>query len=158
MTVIAGLPAHVLFIHFMVALVPLTAVLEMLCAVWPAARRRLVWLVLTLAVVTLVLTPLTVEAGQWLYDREENPGEILQTHAERGEWMIYFSVAMALVAVALAVLPRFDGRSDRRRTVVRVATMLIALVVGISSIVTVVRIGDSGARAVWGDELTEADS
>lgn len=158
MTVITGLPAHVLFVHFMVALVPLTALLEILCAVWPAARRRLVWLVLALAVVTLVLTPLAAEAGEWLYDREQNPGEILQTHAERGEWMIYFSVAMVLVAAALAVLHRFDVRSDRRRTVVGVAMAVVALVVGISSIVTVVRIGDSGARAVWGGELTEADS
>lgn len=157
MTVIAGLPAHVLFVHFMVVLAPLTAVLEILCAVWPAARRRLVWLVLALAAVTLVLTPLTIEAGEWLYNREQNPGDALQAHAERGEWMIYFSIAMALVAVALAVVHWLDGRSDRRRTVVKAAVAVTALVVGVSSIVTVVRIGDSGARAVWGGELTEAD-
>ncbi|OBB37318.1 DUF2231 domain-containing protein [Mycobacterium sp. 852002-51961_SCH5331710] len=157
MTVIAGLPAHVLFVHFMVVLAPLTAVLEILCAVWPAARRRLVWLVLALATVTLVLTPLTIEAGEWLFDREQNPGDALQVHAERGEWMIYFSVAMALVAVALTVLHWLDGRSDRRRTLAIVGVALTASIVGISSIVAVVRIGDSGARAVWGGELTEAD-
>ncbi|MEO3758844.1 DUF2231 domain-containing protein [Mycobacterium sp. B14F4] len=158
MTVISGLPAHVLFVHFVVVLAPLTAVLEILCAIWPAARRRLVWLVLALAVVTLVLTPLTVEAGEWLYNREQNPGEILQTHAERGEWMIYFSIAMVAVAVALAILQRLEGRSDKGRPVANVAVALVALVVGISSIVTVIRIGDSGARAVWGGELTQADS
>ncbi len=157
MTVIAGLPAHVLFVHFMVVLAPLTAALEILCAVWPAARRRLVWLVLALAVGVLALTPLTVEAGEWLYNREQNPGDALRAHAERGEWMIYFSIAMALVAVALAVLHWLDGRSDRRRTVIKAAVALTALVVGVSSIVVVVRIGDSGARAVWGGELTQAD-
>ena len=45
---------------------PLTAVLAILCAVWPAARQRLVWLVLALSVLTAVLTPLTTEAGEWL--------------------------------------------------------------------------------------------
>lgn len=75
MTVFAGLPAHVLFVHFVVTLIPLTAVLEMLCALWPAARQRLVWLVVVLAAATLVLTPLTVKAGEWLYDREQQPGQ-----------------------------------------------------------------------------------
>ena len=157
MTVVAGLPAHVLFVHFVVVLAPLTAALEMLCAVWPSARQRLVWLVLALAVITLVLTPLTVEAGEWLYNREQNPGEVLQTHAERGEWMIYFAIAILLVAIALAVLHRFEKRLSRRRAVAHVAVALVALVVGISSIVTVIRIGDSGARAVWGGELTQTD-
>lgn len=155
---IAGLPAHVLLVHFMVALVPLTAVLEMLCAIWPAARRRLVWLVLALAAVTLVLTPLTVEAGEWLFDREDNPGDVLRTHADRAEWMIYFSFAMALVAVALAVIHRIEGRSEPPRAMAQIVVAVVALAVGISSIVAVIGIGDSGARAVWGDELTEADN
>lgn len=158
MTVVAGLPAHVLFVHFIVVLVPLTALLEMLCAVWPAARRRFVWLVLTLAVITAVLTVLTVEAGEWLYNRERDPSVILQTHAERGEWMTYFSMALLLTAVALAVMHWLDGRSDRRHLAANVAVALVILAVGISSIITVVRIGDSGARAVWGGELTQADS
>jgi hypothetical protein len=44
LTTIMGLPAHVLLVHFIVILAPLTAVLAILYAVWPAARRRLVWL------------------------------------------------------------------------------------------------------------------
>jgi hypothetical protein len=61
-----GLPAHALLVHFIVVLAPLTAVLAILCAVWPAARQRLVWLVLALALVTTGLTPLTTDAGEWL--------------------------------------------------------------------------------------------
>ena len=44
-----------------------TAVLEILCCLWPAARRHLVWLTLVLAVATTALTPITTEAGEWLY-------------------------------------------------------------------------------------------
>lgn len=37
-----GLPAHPFLVHFIVVLAPLTAVLAILCAIWPAARQRLV--------------------------------------------------------------------------------------------------------------------
>src|SRR6478672_9241144 len=61
-----GLPAHVLLVHFIVVLAPLTAVLAIVCTFWPAARQRLTWLVLALAVITAALTPLTTDAGEWL--------------------------------------------------------------------------------------------
>jgi hypothetical protein len=48
------------------------------------------------------------------------------------------------------VLHWLEGRSDSRRTAATVVVAIFALVVGVSSIVTVVRIGDSGAHAVWG--------
>jgi hypothetical protein len=43
LTTISGLPAHVLLVHALVVLAPLTALLEVLCALWPAARRSWVW-------------------------------------------------------------------------------------------------------------------
>jgi len=43
-----------------------------------------------------------------------------------------------------------EGRSDKRRTVATVIVAIVALAVGVSSIVGVVRIGDAGAEAVWG--------
>lgn len=150
MTTIAGLPAHVLLVHAIVVLAPLTAALEILCAIWPAARRRLVWLVLAFAAVNLVFTPLTTDAGEWLLNQRSQVSAVLQTHADRGEWMIYFSVALLVVAVALAALHWLEGRSDKRRTVATVVVAIVALVVGVSSIITVVRIGDSGAHSVWG--------
>jgi hypothetical protein len=151
MTTISGIPAHALLVHAIVVLAPLTALLEILCAFWPAARRRLVWLVLALAAVTLVLTPLTTSAGEWLLQEGGPPRPILQEHVERGEWMIYFSVAMLIVAVALAALHWAESRSDKPRKAAAAVLAVVSLVVGVSSIVTVVRIGDAGAQAVWGD-------
>ena len=157
MTTVSGLPAHVLLVHAMVVLAPLTALLAILCGIWPAARRRLVWLVLVLALVTAGLTPLTTEAGEWLFDRARQPSEILRTHAERGGWMIYFSVALVVVAIALALLHVAEGRSEKRRVGANILVAVLALAVGISTCVTVYRIGDSGARAVWGGKVTQAD-
>jgi hypothetical protein len=150
MTTIAGMPAHVLFVHAIVVLAPLTALLAMLCAVWPGARRRFVWLVLALAAVVLALTPLTTSAGDWLYNREQHPSDMLITHAERGQWMILFSAALFVVAIALAVLHRLESRSDKPRMTAAVIVAVLTIVVGVSSIVGVVRIGDAGAQAVWG--------
>ena len=151
MTTISGLPAHALLVHAIVVLAPLTALLEILCGFWPAARRRLVWLVLALAAVNLILTPLTTEAGEWLYDQKRRHTPIMQEHVERGEWMIYISLALLIVAIALAVMHWLEGRSDNRRTVATAIIAIVALLVGVSSIVGVYRIGDAGAQSVWGD-------
>jgi hypothetical protein len=150
MSMIAGMPAHPLLVHAIVVLAPLTALLEILRGFWSAARQRLVWLVLALVAVTTARTPITTEAGEWLYNQQAQPSAILQTHAARGAWMIYFSFALLVVAIALAVLHWLAGRSDRRRTVATVVVAIAALVVGVSSIVGVIRIGDAGAEAVWG--------
>lgn len=150
MTTITGIPAHALLVHAIVVLAPLVALLEILCAFWPAVRRRLVWLVLALAAVNLVLTPLTIETGEWLYGQQSQPSDILVAHANRGQWMVVFSAGLLVVAIALAVMHWLESRSDKRRTVATVVVAIVALVVGVSSIVGVVRIGDAGAEAVWG--------
>ncbi|MGK2880778.1 MAG: DUF2231 domain-containing protein [Mycobacterium sp.] len=152
MNTIAGIPAHALLVHAIVVLAPLTAALEILCAIWPTARRHLIWLVLALAAVTTVLTPLTTSAGEWLLEQGGPPRPILQEHASRGEWMIYFSIAMLVVAAVLAAMQWAEGRSRSPGRAVTIAVAVVAVLVGVSSIVTVVRIGDSGAHAVWGDK------
>ena len=150
MTTLFGLPAHALLNHAIVVLAPLLAALEILCALWPAARRRLVWLNLALAVGVMVLTPLTVSAGEWLYDRESQHRPILQLHQARGEWAIYIAVALLIVAVIQVVQHRRESRSSEPKRALVVIAALLAVVVGVSSIVGVTLIGDAGARAVWG--------
>lgn len=150
MTTIFGLPAHALLVHAIVVPAPLTAALEILCALWPAARRRLVWLVLAFAAATLVLTPLTTSAGEWLYDQSPQHPAILETHAQRADWMIYFAIGLLVVAIVQAVQYRRESRSDSPKRAVAAAVAVLAIVVGLSTVVGVVRIGDSGAQAVWG--------
>jgi uncharacterized membrane protein len=154
MTVVNGLPAHVLFVHFLVVLVPLTALLDIVCALWPAVRRgHIVWLTLILAVITTVLTPITAHAGEWLYGQRRNPSPILQQHADWGGWMIYFSVALLIVAVALAWLHVAERRSGKPSTTANVIIAIVALAVGISSMFQLYRTGDSGSQSVWGNQI-----
>jgi uncharacterized membrane protein len=154
MTVINGLPAHALLLHFVVVLVPLTALLEILCGLWPTARRGpLLWLTLVLATATMILTPITINAGQWLYDLRTKPSPILREHAERGSTMVYFSAALLAVAIGLVVLRLIERRPERRRMVTHIGVGIIVLAVGISSIIQVYRTGDAGAQSVWGGEI-----
>ncbi len=150
LTTIFGLPAHALLVHAIVVLAPLTALLEILCALWPPARRRLVWLNLAFAAGVVVLTPLTTRAGQWLYNQQSEHAPILETHGQRGQWMIYLAVALLAVAVVAAVQHRIESRSPEPKRALAVTVAVLAVVVGVSTIVGVVRIGDAGAQAVWG--------
>ncbi|MGB6209608.1 MAG: hypothetical protein WBF82_21950, partial [Mycobacterium sp.] len=97
------------------------------------------------------------EAGEWLYDRESHHRDILNTHADRGGWMIYFSIAMLLVAAILTLLHLRESRSATPALKLNVAVAMLTIAVGAASIVQVVRIGDSGARSVWANELTKSD-
>ncbi|MGY4711092.1 DUF2231 domain-containing protein [Mycolicibacterium sp. CBM1] len=150
MSTFNGLPAHVLFVHFIVVLAPLTAILAILCAVWPAARQRLVWLVLALSLVTAVLTPLTTEAGEWLEHRVERSPQ-LHTHTELGDTMIFFSAALLVAAVLLAVIHVSEGRGKSVSKVLSVIVAVFIAAAGVATIVQVYRIGDSGAKATWAD-------
>ena len=46
-------------------------------------------------------------------------------------------------------------RSETRRIGAHLIVAILALAVGVSTIITVYRIGDSGAQSVWGNELSE---
>jgi uncharacterized membrane protein len=154
MNVINGLPAHALLLHVVVVLVPLTAVLEIVCGLWPAARRgQLLWFTLVLAVATMVVTPITINAGGWLYDLRKKPTPILQEHAERGSTMVYFAAALLVVAIGLVALRFIERRSDKRRVITQIVVAIVVLAVSVSSMVQVYRTGDAGAQSVWGGEI-----
>jgi hypothetical protein len=67
--------------------------------------------------------------------------------------LIYFSVALLVVAVALAVLRVAERRSDKRRLPAKIIVAVLAVAVGISSMIQIYRIGDVGAQSVWGNEI-----
>jgi hypothetical protein len=110
-----------------------------------------VWLTLILAVVTTVLTPISTNAGGWLYDLRRNPDPILREHAQRGGAMIYL-----LLPCWPSRLPswRCDLPSaEKARCVTNIFVAVVVLAVGISSMIQVYRTGDAGSQAVWGNEI-----
>lgn len=133
-------------------LAPLTAVLAILCAFWPAARQRLVWLVLVLAGVTTALTPIATEAGEWLEHHLEK-SELIEKHAELGDSMLYFALALLIAAMLLVIAHLRAGRGKPLSTVLSGVIAAFVLLASVATTVQVFRIGHSGAEATWGDAL-----
>lgn len=152
---INGLPAHVLLVHLVVVLGPATALLLVLCGVWPAARRRLVWVMVSCAAITAALTPLTIDAGEWLRSRLGDPPDVA-THAGLGETMLYVSMGLAIGAASVAALHVWERRRAPTKLMLRVGVAATTVLIGVATIGQVYRIGESGARVVWADQVAAA--
>lgn len=148
MSTLNGLPAHILLVHFVVVLVPLTAVLTVVCALWPAARRRFVWLNLALAVAVVVLTPITTEAGEWL-ERRVGANPDLRTHTHLGDTFLYFAVASVVVAGLIAVVHVRESRERGLSRLLVGAVAVVAIAASAAVTVQIYRIGESGSGSAW---------
>lgn len=158
---ISGLPIHVLLVHFTVVVIPVAALALIVSAFWPAARRRLGLLTPILALAALIAVPLTVSAGRWLYDRVEHTAAA-KAHESIGTSILPWVIAMFVVATLQWTWHRFAekrrsgskaGSKVEIKRALRLGTAAVltaaVLVSAVGSVVTVVRIGDSGATAAW---------
>lgn len=156
MQTVNGLPAHVLLVHAIVVLLPLSAALLALTALWPAARRRLAGPNAILSLLVVVLVPITTSAGEWLEHRL-TPNPLIRRHTELGDTAIYAAIGVAVLAVVLWWRQREStGRTPVRRTflaptssTLTAALTVVAVVVSAAAVYDVIRIGDSGAKASW---------
>jgi glucan phosphoethanolaminetransferase (alkaline phosphatase superfamily) len=155
MSTVNGLPAHILLNHFVVVLGPLTAILAIMCALWPAARRRLIWLVLVLSVITLIVTPLTTSSGAWLMGKVGAPPPV-RVHAELGETMIYFVACLMAALILLAAVHIRQARGRTVRLALHAVVGVLVIAAAVATLVQTYRIGDSGARAAWGNTASDS--
>jgi hypothetical protein len=162
-----GLPAHVLVVHAVVVLVPLAALMAVLGAVWPAARRRLGVLTPLVALVALVCVPRPTQAGEWPHEHvPESP--LVEQHAGYGDAVLGWSVGLFAVTCVLWFVgvradrhrvPEGPGRSAdpvtawATRPWARALVAVVTVVVAAGSTLAVYRAGDSGARAAWQDRI-----
>jgi len=151
MSTFHGLPAHILLNHFVVVLAPLSAILAILCALLPAARRRLIWLVVLLAVGTLALIPLTTGSGGWLADRLGPPSPWLTTHEQLGGTLIYIVAALVAAVILLTAVHIREARGRTVKFALHSVVGVLVIVAAVATLVQTYRIGDSGARAAWGN-------
>lgn len=171
-----GLPAHVLLVHAVVVLVPLAALLAVVAAVWPAARRRLGFLTPLVALLALAGVPLATEAGEWLEEHvPESP--LVEQHTQYGDRVLGWALGLFVVTVVVWLVGRATDRvrdvppalvataaprdagtawvsAPWARAVVAVATLVVAT----GATLAVYRAGDSGARAAWQDQVTSTST
>jgi uncharacterized membrane protein len=177
---IAGLPAHPLIVHLTVVLVPLAALSALAVVVRPRLRARFGPLALAVVAAGLVVAVLAEESGQTLADQLP-PSAQITAHAELGESLpallavtglllggLLFADRRARRAAAASLEAPATDRTRRprqpqgefpRRTASGPLAVVLAVAVGVAALaglVQVVRIGDTGARATWGDVSASA--
>jgi Predicted membrane protein (DUF2231) len=166
-TSIRGLPAHPLFAHVPVILIPLAGI-GAIAMLWPAVRDRIGWYVVALVFVAGIFTQLTIDAGQSLqeYVRES---QLVHEHTRMGEnvrpWLLLMFLALAGVMLLARRARQAEGEGGGDRganpsTGLRVATVSVAaLSIVFSGVATywIYRIGDSGAKAVWAPTQVRID-
>ncbi|MEU8469073.1 DUF2231 domain-containing protein [Streptomyces sp. NPDC029006] len=162
MNLINGLPAHVLLVHVVVVLIPLTALALVTAAIWPRAARRLGPLLPLLALVALASVPLTTHAGEWL-ERHVGDDALVRRHTELGDGLLPWALGLFVLAAlvwwagrkAQAQEPRKDGGMRWSALPVRIVVGVLSTAVAVGAVVDVYRIGDSGAKAAWHDAYSK---
>ena len=147
---IAGLPLHPLVVHATEVVVPTAALVVVLAAVWPQFRRWARFLPLGIALAALVLVPIATQSGEALEERvAETP--LIETHAEMAEGLLPWVVGLVIVAAVLLWWNRSEHSDAAPRAPRWVALVLAvtAVLAATGTTVQAVRIGHSGATAVW---------
>lgn len=144
---ILGLPVHALVVHFVVVLVPLSALGVIGIAVVPAWRERFGLAVLALATVALVSVPVAVLSGRQLMNRVNASGitgDQIDKHMKMGKLVIYPTAAMWVLAALLFWFDR-KGRGGGATKIVLILSVVAALAAAAQVSIT----GHLGSTAVW---------
>ena len=144
-----GLPTHILLIHAAVVGIPTSCLAVIAIAARPAWRKRFGFKVAVFAVVMVPVTYATELAGEQLFNHNSGLQGLseVQHHKELGLKMVWFMIAVAVLAILLVLADR-GGYSDNHAIMVVLASLSIAA--SAVCIYWVILVGDSGARAVWG--------
>jgi glucan phosphoethanolaminetransferase (alkaline phosphatase superfamily) len=147
---ITGLPIHPLVVHATEVIVPTAALVVVLAALWPAFRRWARFLPFGLALVALVLVPISSQSGEALQERVKETS-LIQTHADMAEGLAPWSFVLFVVA-ALLLWWNWNEReapAPRAPRWVALALAVTAFLAAAGTMVQAVRIGHSGATATW---------
>ncbi len=157
-----ALPLHVLLVHATVVFIPLTALCIVLSLVWPAVRRRLGIVTPLIALLALVLVPISQQAGHWLFLRmDQTP--LAVKHMRLGDMMLPWVIGLFIAALGIWLWFRYGTTAaaawrrklgDGYRII---AAVMVVVVLGVcaGATVAVVLTGESGSRAVWEGRFSE---
>ena len=162
---IDGLPIHALVVHAVVVLLPLAVLGAIATAVRPHWRTRYGHLVIAAAAGATALSPVATASGEQLEKHVGDPGK----HAALGDQLVWFAATLLIFEVALVWMThrsshsrndadhharsteRLSTKQSRAVTAVATVTVIAALAAGMQTY----RVGESGARAAWGDQVTK---
>lgn len=145
-----GLPLHILLVHAVVVLVPLAAVGGLAISSLKWARLRYGSLVLVGAFGALISTFIAQQAGESFQRTFDRPTAAMQKHFAIGGHLLVWVLLLFLGIAAEMVAQRLINRDNPRGRVMLYVGMAVTVVTAVAAVVQTVRIGHSGAYAVWG--------
>jgi uncharacterized membrane protein len=151
---INGLPLHPLVVHVVVVLLPLAVLGTIAIAVRRSWAVTYGWLVVACAAVATAAIPVATSSGEALEQRVGDPG----SHADLGEQLIWFAVPLLVLSIAVVWIARREasGKPAVGPRALRTVVAALAIVAALAAGVQVYRVGDSGAKAVWGSEVSSS--
>ena len=171
MDTVFGLPLHPLVVHGTVVLVPVAALLVIAAGVWRRVRTRLVWPAFAASVLATALVAVAALSGGPLARRVPSSALVAQ-HAQLAKLLAVWVVAMTGASFGMAYVAWWRAGSPLAgwlRVPSRVTALatpgwlarlvgarwILPVVIGVSlvtgggTLVQVVLVGHSGARATW---------
>lgn len=156
---INGIPVHPLVVHAVVVLLPLAMIGTVAIAVRPRWRVPYGPLVIATAVAAAILCPVATSSGEALEERVGDPG---YDHAELGESLVWFAIALVIVSAVLYYLQRKHEKAlaaapdAATKNPVLTGVAVLAVLVSLAATYQAYRVGDSGAKTVWKDEVSSS--
>jgi hypothetical protein len=169
-TIYSGLPAHPLFVHVPVVLIPVTILAALVCMVkleW-FSRYGIALAVVSIGAMSSIF--LTMQAGAALEAALHLRGRaahLISEHSQAAHYLAFIYVAFtAIVIVAFAAqrissgMPTGLGILDRvlGPRGVFTALRLVLVLLALGAAVMVFRVGDLGAKAVWQGRIQAAQA
>jgi len=164
-TVYAGLPAHPLFIHVPVVLIPISVLGAIACVARPAWLERYGVLLSVTAIVAMSSTFLAMQAGAALrgaLNLQGTAASLIQRHSHAAHILavvfVLFTAALILTFAAQRIsggMPTGLAIADRLLSprISLVALRVLLVVLALVSAYLVFKVGDLGAKAVWAGRL-----
>lgn len=165
---IAGLPAHPLFVHLPVVIVPLAGVIAIIFAFKPGWLDRFGWGLVGVSGLGALGAVLAASSGEALEGTMRDDGErissALQEHAELGEVarnvsVLFFLVVLGIVALRYLVEKRRNtAHSVLKFAASRAGGLVMAGVLVVSAgaaTALIANAGHDGAKQVWNEAYDE---
>ena len=142
-----GLPAHPLFIHIVVVLLPLSAIGMIALVVIPQFRGKVQkYFVASGVLISLVGAFIAKESGAAL---QQTRG-VTDEHHDWGNRTFYLAIALTLISALWLWL------DTKPKSLVRTVTGILVVVISLAAVISTVLAGDSGATQVWEDSASSS--
>jgi hypothetical protein len=169
-TIYGGLPAHPLFVHVPVVLIPATILAALACMVkteW-FSRYGIALAVVSIGAMSSIF--LTMQAGGALQSAlhlQGHAAHLISEHSQAAHYLAFIYVAFTAIVIITFASQRISGGmptglhlidtalSPRR---VFTALRLLLVVLSLAAAVMVFRVGDLGAKAVWQGRIQAAQA